>query len=171
MGLVSFWLCSEDTYGSVYSYDYGEVPFKGNERNAYFAMKSREHVLNHEKYPIFAKYASAIGIDEPQTLPEWNAITEKLNKIEEDKIKAAQEKKRKEEEAKRIEEERILAEEAAKKAAEEQARLDALEAIRVEEERKRNELNHPEKLFNQYFQFLKQKDLTKFIGTKVAIKI
>jgi hypothetical protein len=66
-----------------------------------FAMKSREHVLAHEKFnEIFGKYADAIGINKEQSYPEWDEMKVKLEKIEEDRKKAEEEKKIKEEQAK-----------------------------------------------------------------------
>lgn len=50
MGLVSFWLSNDYTYGAIESYDYNQEPFKGKDLKTYFASKSKEHVLNHEKF-------------------------------------------------------------------------------------------------------------------------
>lgn len=74
-----------------------------------FAMLSRQNVLDHEKYKqIFEPYASAIGIDKEQQLPEWEPIRTKLQEIENEKIRAEEEKKAKEAEAKiKAEQERI----------------------------------------------------------------
>jgi ubiquitin-conjugating enzyme E2 J2 len=84
LGLVSFWLSGEYTYGSIESYDYSGQPYGAttSELKKMFAMKSRDHVMKHEKYPIFEKYAAAIGIDQPQDLPEWEPIKAKLAQLE-----------------------------------------------------------------------------------------
>ena len=65
LGLVSFWLQDEYTYGSVESYDYPEnIKLEPNEHSVRYAMLSREHVLSHEKFKeIFEPYAEAIGLD------------------------------------------------------------------------------------------------------------
>lgn len=107
MGLVSFWLDSEYTYGSVESYDYSNerASFKNKaDLQTHFAMLSREQVLAHEKYSIFAQYASAIGIDKQQEIPRWIEIASMKEKMEEEKkVKAAKDaeaKAKKEEETK-----------------------------------------------------------------------
>jgi len=156
LGLVSFWNTNEYTYGSIESYDYTDEQFKGKELKTKFAMHSREHVMGHEMYEkIFKKYASAIGIEEPQTFDEWTAIEDKIAKIAQDKIDAEEKKKREAEEKR-------LAEEAAVKAA---AEAEA-ERIKREEEQlvldASKDNNH--KIFQNFFQLLKQKDLTKYVG-------
>ena len=79
LGLVSFWLSNEYTYGSVEeSYDYSSEVLKNDERSLYFASISRADVLAHEKFEaIFRPYAAAIGIEEPQTDAEWDRINQK----------------------------------------------------------------------------------------------
>lgn len=137
LGLVSFWLSGEYTYGSVESYDYKNEPLRENDLKAMFAMKSREHVLNHEKYQeMFSKYAEAIGIDKEQSYPEWDVIKEKLQKIEEDKIKAEVNKK--------IEQEKAI-----KKA---------------EEENLYNLIHNRQNIIDAYFKKLRAKNLTRFVG-------
>lgn len=114
-------------------------------------MVSREHVLNHEKYQqIFAKYATAIGIDAEHNLPEWVPIKEKMDKIEAEK-RAQEEKKKQEEEAKRLAEE-------AKKQEEERLRLEK------EEQERKNQLENAAKM---YFKLLRQKNLTNLVGKNV----
>lgn len=111
MGLISFWLSEEYTYGSIESYDYSGQPFgaKTSQLNKMFAMLSRQQVLDHEMYKkIFAPYAAAIGIDKEQDIPQWEEIRLALKKIEDDKIKAEEEKKIREAEAKiKAEQDRI----------------------------------------------------------------
>jgi len=65
MGLVSFWLDSEYTYGSVETHDYSDMRIlRGNELSQRFASMSRKSVLEHCKFKeIFAPYSEAIGID------------------------------------------------------------------------------------------------------------
>lgn len=169
MGLVSFWLTNEYTYGSIESYDYSGQPFKATSKELkhMFAMKSREHVMNHEKFFIFEKYAAAIGIDQPQEVAEWNAIRETLEKMEKEKIeKEEAERKAKEEaELKKLREE------------EERIRKEEEERLRLEEEKRQKELyllgtdNGRQELFNGFFKFLKQKGLTKYVGQPNHIKV
>jgi len=103
IGLVSFWLTNEYTYGAVEN--------TNNERSIGFAIKSRERVLNDEKFKqIFAPYAKAIGIEEEYKIPEWDEYLERMAKAEEAK-RAEEERLRKIEEEKRIAEELEKAEE------------------------------------------------------------
>ena len=81
MGLISFWLSNEDTYGAIEEMDYQEQPFKAEtkELNQMFAMLSREKVLENEMFKkLFKPFAAAIGIDKDQEIPEWEEIRKKL---------------------------------------------------------------------------------------------
>jgi len=49
IGLVSFWLTKEYTYGAIERHDYGQ-DMKIEERSIGFAMKSRKEVLANEKF-------------------------------------------------------------------------------------------------------------------------
>ena len=94
LGLVSFWLDDEYTYGSVEQYDLDQLKMDltHEEHSTRFAMLSRDHVLAHEKYQqIFAPYASAIGIDKEQSYPAWDAIKLKVDGLEERKQKEKEE--------------------------------------------------------------------------------
>lgn len=91
MGLVSFWISNDYTYGSIEAHDYSGLPFlsKSKSLNQMFAMQSRQHVLNHGKFKqIFEPFAAAIGIDKEQDIQEWQEIQTQLQKIEEDKKQA-----------------------------------------------------------------------------------
>jgi len=149
MGLVSFWLDNEYTYGSVESYDYQKEPLRNNdaEFKARFAMLSREDVIAHEKFEeIFKPYAAAIGIDVEQSHPEWDAIKEKIAKIEEDKAKAEAEKKLKEQ---KEAEEKAIAEEIARKA---------------------DLINNRDKIISGYFKKIKDQNLTRLVGLRPEIQ-
>ena len=65
IGLLSFWLTDEDTYGSVYDYDYPEDPdWTFEQRKIQMAIDSREQVMKHDKFQeIFKDYIDAIGIN------------------------------------------------------------------------------------------------------------
>lgn len=135
IGLTMFWLGGEGTYGSVHEHDYPrDVPF--SETRMGLAIKSREQVMKHEKFSLFEPYAAAIGIDKEQEFPEWIPIKAKFAKIEAEK------------EAKR------LAAEEKKRQIEEQKKIEAELA-----ERKLKE-----KVIQDYFKLLMQKDLTKYVG-------
>lgn len=112
-----FWLTDQDTYGAVYEDEYpNDMPW--DERRMEWAMKSREQVMNHDKFKqIFQSYASAIGIDKEQDIPEWKPIMEKRAKqaAEKEAKRIAAEQKKKEEEAKRLEAEKLAAKQAAQK--------------------------------------------------------
>jgi len=124
VGLVSFWQQNNEyTYGAVESYDLkcknGET---ASDKRIDLAKKSREMVMKHEKWALFEKYASAIGIDQEPELESWKAHSKKMAdmeaKLAEEK-RIAEEKKAAEEEAARLakikaEEEAKAAEEAAK---------------------------------------------------------
>lgn len=170
MGLVSFWLDTEYTYGSVESWDYYDEPFKGNDLRKYFAMSSRQHVIEHEKYEeIFKKYADAIGLNKEQSYPEWDEIKEKKMKIDADKLKAEEERKRK------AELERIAKEEQAKKdaeiKAEEDRKRELIENMKAEEDKKRELIENRQKIIDAYFKQLKAKGLTKLVGQPKVNKI
>jgi len=95
VGLVSFWLTNEYTYGAVESYDYPrDMPLK--ERSLGFAMKSREEVLKNEKFQqIFGEYAEFIGITKEQTVEGWAEHKLKLDKIKAEKEAAEAERLKK----------------------------------------------------------------------------
>ena len=136
VGLSMFWLTGQDTYGAVYEHDYGrDMSFE--ERRMHLAMKSRQEVMNSEKFKqIFEPYAKAIGIDQEPQVAEWGPLKEKWAKKaaeKEAKRLAAEEKKRQEEEAKRLE-------------AEKAAKAKENEAIK------------------QYFKLIMEKNMTKYIG-------
>ena len=62
LGLQTFWYQGDYTYGSVEERQYDRT-MTLKERRVGFAMKSAEHVLNHEKFKeIFSDYAEHIGI-------------------------------------------------------------------------------------------------------------
>ena len=49
VGLSMFWLTEQDTYGAVYEDEYPkDIPW--DERRMQWAMKSREQVMNHDKF-------------------------------------------------------------------------------------------------------------------------
>jgi hypothetical protein len=58
-------LTDEDTYGSVYDYDYPEDPdWTFEQRKIQMAIDSREQVLKNGKFQeIFKEYIDAIGIN------------------------------------------------------------------------------------------------------------
>jgi len=113
------------------------------------AFESREKVLKHHKFELFAKYAEAIGIDK---VPEIF--------VEEIKLKEEAEKKRLDEELKQkqLEEEKRIEEERLAKEAE-QAKLD--EEKRIEEERIAKE-EEQRKIDEE--QALKQAEATNNVG-------
>merc|ERR1711907_690391 len=128
VGLVSFWQQNNEyTYGAVEAYDLkcknGET---ASDKRIDLAKKSREMVMKHEKWALFEKYASAIGIDQEPELESWKAHTKKFAELEAklaEEKRIAEEKKKAEEEAARLA--KIKAEEEAK-AAEEAAKAKAL---------------------------------------------
>ena len=145
MGLVSFWLDSEYTYGSVESYDYQKEPFRNNNDDfkARFAMMSRDDVLAHPKYEeIFSKYAKALGLDEPQSHPAWDALQIKIDKLDADKIEAEKLRKKQEED---------------KKMADEKAAQDKL-------------IQDREKYISGYFKKIKDRNLTRLVGLKPDVQ-
>merc|ERR1712224_1075729 len=85
IGLTSFWQTTEDTYGGVYDHDLKRMGKKGescSDVRIRLAKESRDKVLNHEKWPLFQAYASAIGIDKVPEVPGWTEHQERLDKIE-----------------------------------------------------------------------------------------
>ena len=146
MGLVSFWLEDEYTYGSIESYDFDDE-YTLEERSIQFAMKSREEVLNHEKYFIFAPYAAAIGIDQEVEYPAWADMKETIEKKKAEKIKAEEE---------RVRQAKIEAE---KK--DQEAKLAEIERIKQEKEAA---FNNRHKIMGQFFKNLAAKGMTKFVG-------
>ena len=65
------------------------------EKISTFAMRSRDHVLNHEKYKeIFEPYAHAIGIDQKPDVPEWGdlAVKSKAREKVQEEIEAMKKK-------------------------------------------------------------------------------
>lgn len=147
IGLLSFWLTNEYTYGAVETYDYPtDIDIK--ERSIGFAMKSRKEVLENEKFKlIFGEYADAIGINEEPNVPAWADYVIRDN---ERKAKAEAEKAR----LAKIAEERRIAE--AKRVAEE------LEQKRIADELA--ERKKKQAAIKDYFKLLKEKGLTKYIG-------
>jgi len=106
-----------------------------------WAMQSRESVLEHEKFKeIFASYAEAIGIDKPQEIEAWTALSAKIKKIETDKLKAEQEKQAR------------LAREAEEK------------AIKEKEDQIRYLRDNHAIIVNNFFKALKNKNLTRLVG-------
>ena len=66
IGLISFWIANEYTYGAVEPYyDYPrDDPINKDDRIIQFSKESRKSVLEHAKFKeIFADYADAIGIN------------------------------------------------------------------------------------------------------------
>jgi len=64
-------------------------------------MKSREEVVNHEKFHIFKAYADAIGINKVPEVEGWKTHSEKMLEFdtkEQEAKKIAEERKRKQEE-------------------------------------------------------------------------
>ena len=105
IGLVSFWLCDEYTYGAVESYDFPNDGISLAERRTLFASESRKHVLEQEKFAIFKDYAEAMGITAEAKVEAWVGLAEKHEKLKaEFKIK---EEERLKQEAIRREEDRI----------------------------------------------------------------
>ena len=89
MGLVSFWLSDEYTWGATECYDFKNKHITRDEQIQEWAQLSRESVLNHDKFKlIFADYAAAIGIDKVQNVSAWESLSIKLA---ESKIKIAKE--------------------------------------------------------------------------------
>lgn len=89
IGLISFWITDEYTYGSVEYHDYpeNERDIPSSVRIIKQTIESREHVLNHEKFKeIFAPYADAIGINKKPEVPEWVGFMDKYNKDKEEKV-------------------------------------------------------------------------------------
>ena len=66
IGLISFWLTDEDTYGSYEGYE--DNGLEEEEQQMAFAHDSVNHVKNHEKYSIFKDYAEFIEIDKREHL-------------------------------------------------------------------------------------------------------
>jgi len=147
---VSFWQQNEEyTYGAIEDYSKADLDAQLAQMNATFAeyryklaWKSRDAVLNHEKFKqIFAPYADAIGISkEQQELPMWKELKDKIQKHEEE-----QERKRLEEELKKQEEEKKRLEEEQKKKEQEEAQ----QKIDVQ---------------RNFFKLLKEKNLLKYVG-------
>jgi len=146
IGLISFWLTNESTYGSVESYDYPrDMPIK--ERSLGFAMKSRHEVLKNEKFQaIFGAYADAIGINQEQVVEGWAEHKIKVEKIQAEKEAA---------EAKRVEEARIA----------EEARL-----AKIEEEKRIAKELAEKSAIKDYFKILKRKNLTQYVGQPNHVK-
>jgi len=153
IGLVSFWVSGESTAGAIYP---GETQPKGakfgeteSDARIEMAKKSRELVLNHEKFFIFKDYADQIGISSVPEVDGWKAHSEKMAEVEakiEEKKKADEEKRRQEEERKRIEEER-------KKKEEEE---------RLEQEKIKKMKQIPADFFKQ----MKKMGMTNYVGQK-----
>jgi len=102
-------------------------------------MMSREHVLAHEKFDeIFKPYAKALGLDEPQSHPEWDALQVKIDIMQAEKM-AADEKKKKE---------------------------DAEKAIAVEKAKKDEEIKNRDMCISGYFKKIRDRNLTRLVGQK-----
>jgi len=147
IGLTSFWQTTEDTYGGVYDHDLKRMGKKGescSDIRIRLAKESRDKVLNHEKWPLFQAYASAIGIDKVPEVPGWTEHQERLDKIE---AALAEEKRIAEE---KLAEEKRLAEERARK--EEEERL-AMEKEHLAKE-KAEQLAKAKKIEVEYFKLI-----------------
>jgi len=122
MGLTSFWLDNEYTYGSIESYDYdSKLDLTPAQWSTKWAMESRASVMEHEKFKqIFEPYAAAIGITTQEDLPSWIDLRALLVKKEAERIEA--EKVRVEQAKIKAEQDKIAAQEKAKKDAEEKAK-------------------------------------------------
>ena len=76
IGLISFWVTDEYTYGAIEAY----YDYKGFEKELskqdYIlkqTVNSRQAVLDHEKFKeIFSEYSDAIGIITEVKIPEWD---------------------------------------------------------------------------------------------------
>lgn len=151
IGLLSFWQTEESngTLGAIYGdrlkqrKEYGET---ASDVRITLAKKSRQAVLDHEKFFIFKDYADAIGINTVPVVDTWKAHEQKIGDIEakiEAKKAAEAERKRKEEEAKQIEVER-----------------------KAEEER----IQKMKMIPKQFFKQLKQMGMTDYVGQKNKLK-
>jgi len=157
IGLLSFWLSDEDTYGSVYEHDYDhDDDWTFSQRKTQFAIDSRKSVLEHEMFQkVFANYADAIGINKAPENNEfgWDefiAEREVINKKKEEKaaIKAEED---------RINAERLAKEEADRKLKE--------ELKKAEEDKLAQKKN-----IDDYFKAIQKMGLNKYIGQPEQIK-
>lgn len=148
VGLVSFWIQSDYTYGAIEKYDADLGDMKSFEDwQLKLTMESRQHVLDHPKYKeIFAEYADAIGISEEPNFPEWDAHRAAYAEFY----------------AKKAEEKR-LAEEKARLEREEAEKAEALARAREERQRAKEAYAkaHPDRVF---LKKLAELGLTKLIG-------
>jgi hypothetical protein len=102
-------------------------------------MISREHVLAHEKFDeIFKPYAKALGLDEPQSHPEWDALQVKIDLMVAEKIAAVEMKKK----------------------------LDAEKAIADEKAKQDEIIINRDKYIIGYFKKIRDKNLTRLVGQK-----
>ena len=82
IGLLSFWLTEEYTYGAAESYSYPQDGLSLNKRRVNFARNSRESVLKHAKFiEVFTPYAEAIGINQEPAIKAWVGLDEEINKL------------------------------------------------------------------------------------------
>lgn len=164
IGLLSFWIGGEYTYGAVEEYhwknpSYIPNPYRLNcskERTIRFAMDSRDSVMNHEMFKkIFMPYIDAMGINQEFKNEDWTKLKEKC---EQNLAQILKEKQEAEEKA-RIEQQ-LREEEERKRLAEEQERK------RLEEEKRKA------RLIPDYFKQLRKKGFHIFIGNpQLALKI
>ena len=99
IGLLSFWVSGEYTYGAVESYDFNQYknPYKlkDKERLVEWAMNSRDAVRDHEIFKkVFADYVDAIGINEEVNMPEWEELKLTIEKNKKKIQEEEEEKKR-----------------------------------------------------------------------------
>ena len=83
IGLISFWITNEDTYGAFYDHEFkNQKDFTPSENRQIMAMESREHVLSHEKFiEIFGEYTEALGIKTAVAPEEWTPLIAKKEKV------------------------------------------------------------------------------------------
>jgi len=108
IGLVSFWLTDEYTYGGMEHYDWNEKErdFPAFDKITKLALESRDLVLNHEKFKeIFTPYAEAIGINKKPEVKSWDGFLESYQKKLDDKAEKERIEQEKREKARKEREE------------------------------------------------------------------
>lgn len=83
IGLISFWITNEDTYGAYYDHEFkNQKDFTPSENRQIMAMESREHVLSNKKFiEIFGEYSEALGIKTAAAPEEWTPLIAKKEKV------------------------------------------------------------------------------------------
>lgn len=124
IGCISFWLQDEETAGSLYHHENNDKQFHRQK----YAWKSRESVLNEEKFKSTLEYYKPyIGICDDIEVEHWGKYIE-LEKVEVEKKRAAEVAAA--EAKKKAEEEAIVK---AKQEAEMKAKVEAEEKVKAEE--------------------------------------